>query len=192
MRCAGPPPASTAPSGGSEPRAAGSVGAFLRAIPASRCASAMVWPSTNWRPSNCTARSVAATTVLAPSLPMMPEPSVAPGKKCLLIAMAVLDRRASTLSPELSKSARPSWSAVNAMAVSASGTRKSASARRIRARPSALEIGYSLSKLSMAQNGGGLSRTACTHGAATLAAAAQSSPVCTTSRRWATTSASGR
>jgi hypothetical protein len=40
------------------------------------------------------------------------------------------------------------------------------SARRISARPSALEIGYSRSSDSIAQNGAGLSRTACTQGAA--------------------------
>ena len=60
------------------------------------------------------------------------------------------------------------------MAVSASGTRSKASARRISARPSALEIGYSRSSDSMAQNGAGLSRTACTQGRAVRKALAQS------------------
>ena len=60
------------------------------------------------------------------------------------------------------------------MAVSASGTRSKASARRIKANPSALEIGYSRSSDSMAQNGAGLSRTACTHGRAVRTAAGQS------------------
>ena len=69
--------------------------------------------------------------------------------------IALEDRRASALSALPSKSARESWSAVSAIAVSASGTRSSASASRISASPSALEIGYSLSRLSMAQNGGG-------------------------------------
>ena len=106
--------------------------------------------------------------------------------------MAVEDKRAKVESAAPSKSARPSWSAVKAMAVSASGTRSSASARRIRARPSALEIGYSLSRLSIAQNGGGFSRTARTQGAATVAAAAQSSAPCSAARRWATMAVSGR
>ena len=53
LRRAGPPQASTAPSGGSEPRKAGSVGAiFLRDVLASIIASAIVWPSTNCLPSN--------------------------------------------------------------------------------------------------------------------------------------------
>ena len=169
-----------------------------RATSACACASAMLWPSTNWRPSNCTARSVAATTVRAPSLAINPgsawvaAPMFGSGRKCLDMAMAVLDRRESTLLPLLSKSARPNWSAVSAIAVSASGTRSSASASRISASPSALEMGYSRSRLSMAQNGGGLSRTACTQGAAMRAAAAQSSTWCTLCRHCVTTSTSGR
>ena len=155
-------------------------------------ASVMVWPSTNWRPSNCTARKVAATTERAPSLANMPLGASLSGRNFLLMAIAVLDKRASVLSPAASKSARPSWSAVSAMAVSASGTRSRASARRIRARPSALEIGYSLSRLSMAQNGGGFRRTACTQGDATRAAAAQSSACASAPRRLATTSDSVR
>jgi hypothetical protein len=75
-----------------------------------------------------------------------PSPS---GRKRLDSAMALADRLASMRcgpsAASLSKSARPSWSAVNAIAVSASGTRSSASASRIRARPSALLIGYSRS-----------------------------------------------
>ena len=74
--------------------------------------------------------------------------------------MAALESLDSTWSPPSAKSARPNWSAVKAMAVSMSGMRSSASANRIKAKPSALEMGYSLSKLSIAQNGGGLSRTA--------------------------------
>ena len=126
--------------------------------------SSMVWPNTNWRPNSCTARSVAATTVRAPKRVTRPGASPpapsAPGRNFLDKAMALDDSRASVESPAASKSARPSWSAVSAMAVSASGTRSKASARRISASPSALEIGYSLSRLSTAQNGGGLSRTA--------------------------------
>ena len=166
-----------------------------RALSAWRMAWAMLWPSTNWRPSNCTARNVAATTVCAPRRPIKPLPLAAPcasGKKCLDRAMAARDKRASTWSPACAKSARPSWSAVRAMAVSVSGTRSSASARRIRARPSALEIGYSCNKLSMAQNGAGWSRTVCTQGAASCVAAAQSSLSCKLRRRSATISASGR
>ena len=49
-----------------------------------------------------------------------PAPVCGCGKKCLLAA--VLERRASTLSPAPSKPVRPSWSAVRAMAVLASGT----------------------------------------------------------------------
>ena len=78
------------------------------------------------------------------------------------------------------------------MAVSASGTRSKASASRINARPSALEIGYSLSRLSMAQNGGGFCLTARTQGCACCAAAAQSSAPVNTARLLATTSASRR
>jgi hypothetical protein len=63
---------------------------------------------------------------------------------------------------------------VSAIAVSASGTRSSASARRINASPSALLIGYSRSSDSSAQNGAGLSRTACTQGAAAATTAGQS------------------
>ena len=85
--------------------------------------------------------------------------------------MALADRLASMRcgpSPGASNSALPSWSAVSAMAVSASGTRSSASARRISASPSALEIGYSRSSDSIAQKGAGVSRTPCTQGAARL------------------------
>jgi hypothetical protein len=78
------------------------------------------------------------------------------------------------------------------MAVSASGTRSRASARRIRARPSALEMGYSRSRLSMAQKGGGLSRTACTQGWAEWAAAAQSRAPLKPLSKWETTAASAR
>jgi hypothetical protein len=63
------------------------------------------------------------------------------------------------------------------MAVSASGTRSSASASRISASPSLPEIGYSRSRVSMAQNGGGWRRTASTHGAAAATARSQSSAV---------------
>ena len=56
----------------------------------------------------------------------------------------------------------------------------------------ALEMGYSLSKLSIAQNGGGLSRTACTQGAACWAALAQSSAPCRAPSRRVTVCASGR
>ena len=94
--------------------------------------------------------------------------------------------------PLASKSARPSWSAVRAIAVSASGTRSSASARRISARPSALEIGYSRSSDSMAQNGAGVSRTACTHGRAAAAAARQSSVPWSGPSSWPSTVASSR
>ena len=163
-----------------------------RAAFASRNASPISCPRTNCRPSNCTARSVAATTVRAPSLPsrpssVRPEPVEGPGRNFFDIAMAVCERRDSAPSVALSKSARPNWSAVSAIAVSASGTRSSASARRIRARPSALEIGYSLSRLSMAQNGGGCLRTASTQGRATRTAAGQSSASCSDCRRCPTT-----
>jgi hypothetical protein len=123
-------------------------------------------PSTNWRPSNCTARSVAATTERAPSRATRPGASPSAGSQRLLSAMAAEDRRAITASDAPSKSARPNWSAVSAMAVSVSGTRSSASARRIRARPSSLLMGYSVSRRSMAQKGGGFSRTARTQGRA--------------------------
>jgi hypothetical protein len=53
-------------------------------------------------------------------------------------------------------------------------------------------MGYSFNKLSIAQNGGGLSRTACTQGAAALAALAQSRVLAKVLRRWATMVASGR
>ena len=43
----------------------------------------------------------------------------------------------------------------------------------------------------MAQNGGGFSRTARTQGAATWAAAAQSSAPCSAARRWATAAGLG-
>ena len=157
------------------------------------CADSIVSPRTNCLPSSATARSVAATTVRAPSLAIKPGSWLASvGKKCLLMPMAADDKRASTASPLPSKSARPSWSAVRAMAVSVSGTRSSASASRISAKPSALEMGYSLSKLSIAQNGGGLSRTACTQGAACWAALAQSSAPCRAPSRRVTVCASGR
>ena len=159
---------------------------------ASSIASTIVCPSTNCRPSNCTARSVAATTDRAPSLARIPVGASPSGNNFLLIAMAVLDSRASALSPAASKSARPNWSAVSAIAVSASGTRSKASASRIRAKPSALEMGYSLSRLSIAQNGGGFCRTACTQGVATWAAAAQFNARPRVPRRWATMSSSGR
>ena len=106
--------------------------------------------------------------------------------------MADDDRRAMVESAAPSKSARPSWSAVSATAVSASGTRNRASAKRIKANPSALEMGYSFSRLSIAQKGGGFLRTDCTHGAAMTAAAAQSIAPSSMRNRWATTSASGR
>lgn len=155
-------------------------------------ASAMVCPSTNWRPSNCTARSVAATTVREPSLAMRPGGWSPSGRNFFDIAMAADDSRDSVESAVPSKSARPNWSAVSAMAVAASGTRSSASARRISARPSALEIGYSRSRLSMAQNGGGWRRTASTQGVAAAAAARQSSAPSSEASRCETTSASGR
>ena len=63
---------------------------------------------------------------------------------------------------------------MSAIAVSASGTRNSASANRINARPSALLIGYSRNNDSSAQNGAGRSRTACTQGLATAITAGQS------------------
>ena len=63
-----------------------------------------------------------------------------------------------------SKLARPSWSAVSAMAVAESGTQQ-----RLGEATSAREaFGFGdrifLSRLSIAQNGGGFSRTAATHG----------------------------
>ena len=91
-----------------------------------------------------------------------------------------------------SKSARPSWSAVSAIAVSTSGTRSRASARRIRARPSALEIGYSRSSDSMAQNGAGLSRTDSTQGRPARITCAQSSSPASVASADSTTSTSGR
>jgi hypothetical protein len=111
------------------------------------------------------------------------------------MAMALADRLASILcgpSPALSKAALPSWSAVSAMAVSVSGTRSRASARRISARPSAVEIGYSRSSDSIAQNGAGLSRTACTQGRAAAAAAGQSSAPDSVGSSAASTCTSGR
>ena len=143
-------------------------------------ASWMLRPSTNWRPSSCTARTVAATTVCAPSRLNRPLSASASGRNFFDSAMALADRLASILCgpPEpASNAALPSWSAVSAIAVSVSGTRSSASARRISASPSALEIGYSRSSDSMAQNGGGLSRTACTQGRARRAADGQSNPL---------------
>ena len=164
---------------------------FFFALVASSIASRIVWPSTNCLPSNCTARSVAATTLRAPNLPNRPLPSLS-GKNFFDKPIALDARRAMVLSPLASKSALPSWSAVKAIAVSTSGTRSSASARRISASPSALDIGYSLSRLSIAQNGGGFLRTACTQGWAICAAAAQSSAACSGVKRLATTEASGR
>ena len=133
------------------------------------CASSMVWPSTNWRPSNWIARTVAATTVCAPRRASRPGVAFALGQEALRQRdragrQAAPARGAGCRSAHRSKSARPSWSAVSAIAVSASGTRSSASASRISARPSALEIGYSRSSDSIAQNGAGASRTACDPG----------------------------
>ncbi len=156
------------------------VGLDLRWPDASPIASPIVRPSTNWRPSNWIARTVAATTVFAPSRFSSPAGLSPSGRKLLDRAIALAERLASMrCGPSASlasKSARPSWSAVSAIAVSASGTRSSASASRIRARPSALEIGYSCSSDSIAQNGAGWARTPSTHGRATPITAGQSRP----------------
>jgi hypothetical protein len=143
-------------------------------------ASSMCRPSTNCRPSSCSARTVAATTVLLPRRVSRP-PSASPsGRNFFDSAIALLDRLARTRcglpSGASPKSARPSWSAVSAIAVSASGTRSSASARRISARPSALVIGYSRSSDSIAQNGAGVRRTPSTHGVAAAATCDQFRP----------------
>ncbi len=155
-------------------------GCSRRCVAASSSASSTWRPSTNWRPSSWIARTVAATTVFAPRRSSNPGGSPTSGNQRLANPIALDDSAASrrcgeSPSPSPAKSARPNWSAVSAIAVSASGTRSSASARRISARPSALLIGYSRSSDSSAQNGAGLSRTACTHGAAWAAAADQSS-----------------
>jgi len=136
-------------------------------------------PSTNWRPSSWIARTVAPTTVCAPRRFSRPLSASFSGRNFFDSAIALADRFASILCGPpwpfaASKSALPSWSAVSAIAVCASGTRSNASARRINANPSALEIGYSRSSDSIAQNGAGLSRTACTHGRAVRTAAGQS------------------
>ena len=137
-------------------------------------------PSTNWRPKRPIARTVAATTVFAPSRCSTPPSFSASGRNFFDSEIALADRLASMrCGPSalwLSKSARPSWSAVRATAVCASGTRSRASASRIKARPSALLIGYSRSSDSMAQNGAGLARTPSTQGRARSITAGQSSP----------------
>ena len=116
-RCARLRPACRRRTSGRPPPARRSALAALRAASASRMASLMSCPSTNWRPSNCTARSVAATTVRAPSWPSRPASCCAWGSSFLDMAMALCDKRASAPSASWSKSARPSWSAVSAMAV---------------------------------------------------------------------------
>ncbi len=157
----------------------------------------MVRPSTNWRPSNWIARTVAATTVFAPRRLSRPPSPSAPGRNFLDSEMALAEMPASILcgpstTESASNSARPSWSAVSAIAVSTSGTRSSASASRIRARPSALEIGYSRSSDSIAQNGAGLSRTASTQGRPARITWAQSSWPCNVASAASTTPTSAR
>ena len=118
------------------------------------------------------------------------------GRKRLDSAIALADRlanmRCGPSAVLTSKSARPSWSAVSAIAVSASGTRSSASASRISANPSAVEIGYSCSSDSIAQNGAGCARTPSTQGRAAATTAGQSSPLQARAESALTASASGR
>ena len=160
----------------------------------------MFWPSTNWRPSSWIARTVAATTVLAPrrcSRPARWPVASSPGSIFFDSSMACAARWLISAWSWPSwvcaaKSARPSWSAVSASAVSVSGTRSSASARRISARPSALEIGYSRSSDSIAQNGAGCLRTVSTHGVPSAMTAAQSSRPCSSASSRATCCDSSR
>jgi hypothetical protein len=78
------------------------------------------------------------------------------------------------------------------MAVAESGTRNKASAKRIKANPSGFEIGYSLSSVSIAQNGGGSERTPSTHGLAVAITWGQSMRVRTRSTFASTIGRSGR
>ena len=64
----------------------------LRADAASSIASAIERPSTNWRPSSWMARTVAATTVCAPSRLSRPASLSASGRNFFDSAMALADR----------------------------------------------------------------------------------------------------